>query len=254
MVSPRYVSPHLEPTTLRARGGLRGSRNPNVDRTGADAFVTKRQLNKALIGGTRKYHTYALDNTYGTTGVSSKILGASISKGPDQGERQGDQINMLRWNVRFRFENTSAFFSVKIRVVCAEINRPTENLTSELFAPQGSDNTPVSFNGSAGTQAERKLYHILPLNPDKFSKIYYDKVFDMAIDGSETAIGYNKNYKEFSLTIPFGRKKISYTTNVDNDLAIFPQVKLFWFVVHPTGADDSTIVKGSYHGTQYYKT
>lgn len=235
------------------RAALRGTAKKHAEPKGK--YVTQNQLNRALAvnTGNRRHNNYQIDNLYTTTSIYSKILGNGINKGPDLGERQGDHINAIRWNMKFKFENTDAFFSMKMRIVVAEINRPTENVTAELFAPQGSTNTPIDFDGTAGTVAARKLYDILPLNPDKFSKIYYDKVIDLAIDGSETSTGYMKNFRTHNISIPFGGKRISYTTNAAVDNAIYPQVKMFWFVVHNNGAD-ATPVKGSYQSTLYYKT
>lgn len=231
---------------------LRGSAHKQKSK---DKYVTQNQLQRALSlnTGNRKFHYYILDNIYATKSVYSNILGNGINKGSDLGDRQGDHINALRWNFRFKFENTDAFYSMKVRMVVAEINRPTENLTDELFAAQSNTNTPVDFDTTAGTIAARKLYDILPLNTDKFAKIYYDKVIDLAIDGSEASTGYMRNYRTHNFSIPLGGKRISYTTNASVDNAIFPQIKVFWFVVHNNGFDASPI-KGSYHSTLYYKT
>jgi len=235
-----------------------GVRNPALRGTkkrkkGKDNYVTQNQLSRVLSiqDGKRVVHQYQLNSTNATTAIYSKILGSNITKGTNQGQRSGDSVSLTHHTTNFKFENIDAFFSMKIRIVVAEIARPLENLTNELFCPQTTANTPVNFDGSAGVVADRALYDMMPLNPDKFVKIYYDKVHEVAIDGCETAIGYQRNFKNVSVKIPLGGKRLTYTTNADNDYAIFPQVKIFWFVCHPTGAE-STPIKTSYLGKTHF--
>jgi len=195
-------------------------------------IVYKTLLNRRVDGTTLR------NQVQSTSPIYFYNLLTGIAKGTDKGDRINNEIILTGFKFIRHCHNGSNLQALKIRTIIAVTRNPNQDIHEDLFAPCSNSTTPRDYDLS-GTATDRHLYYLYPLNTQKFSQIFYDKVHDIPID-DVTITGTNQNIVDIKAFVKLPNIKCRFNNSGTATESVYPNIRMYHFFVDKNGTPSNT--------------
>lgn len=195
-------------------------------------IVYKTLVNRRVDG------TELRGQTQSTSPIYYYNLLTGIAQGTDKGDRINNEIILTGFKFIQSMQNPSTLKPLKVRTILAAARNPNQTITEDFFAPCSSTTTPRDYDATAAS-TDRHLYHLYPLNMQKFAKVYYDKVHDIPLLDS-TVTGTDQNILEIKEFVKLPNIKCRFNNSGTATESVYPNIRLYHFFSEKLGGITQT--------------